>query len=141
MSSSEGKKAQLPIQGTAGHLVEECSFCPRRFVLSRAAGFRRQSNSQTGSSLAVFLCQNCCSSKMEIWVPEHSKALSVTYSYKLIFQFHRKPLKCPILLISGLVSLCKLTPASLNYLAKLIVLMATYLFSTYCISVYLRCFT
>lgn len=68
-----------------------------------------------------------------MWVPEHSKALIITCSYKLISQFHKKLLKCPILLSSGLVSLCKLTPASVNYLAKLIVLIAT-IYSAHMIS-------
>lgn len=82
---------------------------------SKAAGFRGQSNSQTGSSLTVFLCQCYCSSKMEMWVPEHSKALLLVL-VNLIFQFNKGLRKCPFLLVSGLMSLCKLIPASLKLL-------------------------
>lgn len=53
---------QLPIQSTARYLVEECSVCPGRCVHSKAAGFRGQSNSDSGPSSAGF-CANTASAQ------------------------------------------------------------------------------
>lgn len=68
--------------------------------------------------LAQGLQSFCCSSKMEMWVLEHSKALLFVLINLIFFRFHRKLLKCPIL-VSGLINLYKLLPASLKLLGEI----------------------